>query len=90
LRYTGLGAFKKDKLIGWLNEEESKGFNFIQGNITESADHLDCPDGGRIVTDIIRSKTKMKGTMTEEGMPAIDNSLHLEGDVAEVSCLIDL
>ncbi|GAA3411417.1 Ger(x)C family spore germination protein [Paenibacillus hodogayensis] len=90
LRYTGLAAFKKDKLIGWLTEEESKGFNYIQGNVKESAGHLSCPNGGRLITDVIRSKTKLKGVLTDEGMPAIDISLQLEGDIAEVACDIDL
>ncbi|MEF3303270.1 Ger(x)C family spore germination protein [Paenibacillus sp. GYB003] len=89
LEYTGLAAFREDKLIGWLNEEESKGFNYIQGNVHESAGHLECPGGGRIVTDVIRSNTKVRGKV-EDGEPAIEIKIELEGDIAEVACDIDL
>ncbi|TMV49639.1 Ger(x)C family spore germination protein [Paenibacillus mesophilus] len=89
LEYAGLAAFKKDKLIGWLNETESKGFNYIQGFVKETAGHLDCPNGGRIVTDVIRTSTKVKGKVID-GKPAIDIILYAEGDVAEVACGIDL
>lgn len=89
LRYTGLAAFKNDKLIGWLSEDESKGFNYIQGNINESAGHLECPGGGRVVSDVIRSDTKIKGKVID-GKPAIEISLHAEGDIAEVACRVNL
>ncbi|MDF2663256.1 MAG: spore gernimation protein GerC [Paenibacillus sp.] len=89
LEYAGLAAFKKDKLIGWLTDDESKGFNYIQGFVKESAGHLDCPNGGRLVTDVIRTTTKVKGKVID-GKPAIDIVLYAEGDVAEVACSIDL
>lgn len=89
LEYAGLAAFRKDKLIGWLTEDESKGFNYIQGFVKESAGHLECPNGGRIVTDVIRTTTKVKGKVID-GKPAIDILLYAEGDIAEVACGIDL
>jgi spore germination protein KC len=89
LEYAGLAAFRKDKLIGWLTDDESKGFNYIQGFVKESAGHLDCPNGGRIVTDVIRTTTKVKGKVID-GKPAIDILLYAEGDIAEVACGIDL
>lgn len=89
LEYSGLGVFKKDKLIGWLNNDESKGLNYIHGFVTESAGHLDCPNGGRIVTDVIRTNTDVSGKIVN-GKPAIEIRLTAEGDVAEVACSIDL
>ncbi|HEX2937005.1 MAG TPA: Ger(x)C family spore germination C-terminal domain-containing protein, partial [Bacteroidales bacterium] len=31
VRISGMGAFKGDKFIGWLNEKETRGFGFITG-----------------------------------------------------------
>lgn len=89
LEYAGLGAFHKDKLIGWLNDDESKGFNYIQGFVEQSIGHLECPDGGKIGTDVIRTHTRVKGNVVD-GKPSILIRLYAEGDVAEVSCDIDL
>ncbi len=37
-KYFGLGAFRKDKLLGWLDEEESKGYNYITGTCKKQSD----------------------------------------------------
>lgn len=89
LEYAGLGAFLEDKLIGWLDEDESRGFNYIQGFVQQSIGHIDCPDGGRIATDVIRTHTRVKGSVVD-GQPSILVRVYAEGDVAEVSCGIDL
>ncbi|WP_372459302.1 Ger(x)C family spore germination C-terminal domain-containing protein [Alkalihalobacillus deserti] len=28
-----MAVFRENKLIGWLNEQESKGLNYIKGNV---------------------------------------------------------
>ena len=33
LKFTSLGALQKDKLVGWLDEDESKGYNYITGDV---------------------------------------------------------
>ncbi|WP_265416837.1 Ger(x)C family spore germination protein [Alkalihalobacillus deserti] len=33
LSYDGIAVFRENKLIGWLNEQESKGLNYIKGNV---------------------------------------------------------
>ncbi len=46
VRFIGLAVFKKDKLAGWLNETESRGYNYIMDNVKSSAGHIKCPTGG--------------------------------------------
>lgn len=61
LRLSGMAAFKKGKLAGWLNENESRGYRWLRpkgvqgGSITVS-----CPVGGEPVTlEIMRGSAKM-------------------------------
>jgi len=89
LQYTGLAVFKKDKLVGWLNESESKGYNFIQDNVKSTVVHLGCPGGGTLVLEVIRSQTKVKGKV-EKGNPKIEVHTRIEANVGEVTCQIDL
>lgn len=40
LRYTGVALFKHDKLVDWMTEEESKGYNYIMGNVKHTVGHI--------------------------------------------------
>lgn len=89
LHISGLAVFKKDKLIGWLNEEESKAYNYIQGDVKNTVSRVSCPGGGTLSFEIIRTKAKMKGK-TDGGKPEVTVELFAEGNVADVECEVDL
>jgi spore germination protein KC len=86
---VGLAVFKKDKLVGWLNEEESKSYNFIRDKVKNTVLDISCPKGGKLVVEIIRSKSKVKGNIIN-GKPEVNVELRLEANVADVECEIDL
>ncbi|WP_226529442.1 Ger(x)C family spore germination protein [Metabacillus niabensis] len=88
LRIDYLAVFKKDKLIGWLNMNESKGFNYITDNIKNTVVTIEQEDGN-ITIETLRSKTKVKGKM-EKGKPVIDITVTPEGNIADVESSIDL
>ncbi|WP_307440131.1 MULTISPECIES: Ger(x)C family spore germination protein [unclassified Paenibacillus] len=89
LQYSGVAIFKKDKLIGWLNEKESKGYNYIIDNVKSTIGHIPCPTGGILAVEVVRTKTRMRGKV-ENGKPQIFADVYLEEDVGEVQCKIDL
>lgn len=89
MRFEDIAVFKKDKLIGWLNEKESKGYNYITNNIHGTVSMIDCPKSGELVLEIIRSKTKVKGEV-KQGKPTIDIYVDGEANVGEVACQMDL
>ncbi len=90
IAYSGIGVFHWDKLIGWLNETESKGYNYIVGNVKSTVGHNPCPDDqGNYINELIRSRTEMKATVID-GKPAIQIKIKAEGNVAEVLCNLDL
>ncbi|MBD2867349.1 Ger(x)C family spore germination protein [Paenibacillus arenilitoris] len=89
LAYSGVALFKEDKLVDWLNEEEAKGYNYIMGNVNNSAGHIACPGGGTAALDITRSESKVKGKVAR-GQPSIHIDLFVEQNIGEVRCEVDL
>lgn len=89
LAYAGLAVFKKDRLIGWLNENESKGYNYIQNKVRSTIGLVSCPKGGEISMEVFNTKTDVKGKLVD-GKPHIDVLIRMEQNVAEVQCKIDL
>jgi spore germination protein KC len=88
LQYKGLAVFKKDKLLGWLNEKESKAYNFVQNKVTRTIVVLECPEGGNLSFEVIRSKTEVKGKVVH-GKPQINILIRIETNIQDVECEID-
>jgi spore germination protein KC len=89
LKYAGLAYFKKDKLAGWLSENDSKAYNYLNDNVNNTVGVVTCPGGGQISLEIIRTKTEAKGGV-ELGKPWIEANIHAEMNVGTVECQIDL
>lgn len=89
LIYNGMAVFKKDKLVGWLNEEEGKGYSYIQNKVKNTLIAFPCEKGGHAGVEIMRTKTDIKGKV-EKGRPKIDVEIGLEGNVADVECDMDI
>ncbi|MNN25191.1 Spore germination protein B3 precursor [compost metagenome] len=89
--YEGIGVFKKDKLLGWLNEKESRGYSYISHNIKSSIARVKCPDGGDgwFNVELIRAKTKFKPSIKNE-RPYIEVIVQAQGNIGEVQCAIDM
>jgi spore germination protein KC len=88
-KITGYAVFKEDKLVGWLNEKESKGYNYIINNIKSTVGTIPCEKGGNIALEVEKSKSNIK-TSIKNGKPTITIELNLEANVGEVQCDIDL
>ncbi|MCF6137462.1 Ger(x)C family spore germination protein [Pseudalkalibacillus berkeleyi] len=89
LKYENLAVFKGDQLKGWLNESESKGYNYITGNVKSTIVNIPCKDDSSISIEILRTKSKIKSDLNKN-QPAIDIKLKATGNVGEVECPIDL
>ncbi|KAB8137722.1 Ger(x)C family spore germination protein [Gracilibacillus oryzae] len=90
VRLDAIGVFSGDKLLGWLNEDQSKGFNYITNNISSTVGWVNCGDGDRTITlEVINSETKIKGSI-KNGKPEINLDLNIAVNVADVECSIDL
>jgi spore germination protein KC len=83
--YKGLGAFKEDKLVGWLDENETRGLNFIYG-IKNKGDLVltgpeKSPDAEISVHDLI-IESKITPTL-QRGKPSISIKMQAEYDIGE-------
>jgi spore germination protein KC len=88
-KITGYAAFKKDKLVGWLSENESKGYNYIINNITSTVGSIPCEGGGIIALEVKKSKTDLKANV-KNGKPSITIKTDIEADLGEIQCDMDL
>ncbi|MFC5651927.1 Ger(x)C family spore germination protein [Paenibacillus solisilvae] len=89
LKYSELGVFKKDRLIGWLSEEKSKGYSYIRDRVVSTIGIVRCPGGGSASMEVVDVDTKVKGRV-ENGKPAIDVNIRIEQRVGEFTCTMDL
>lgn len=83
IEYSGIGIFKKDKLLGWLNEEEGKSVGYIY-ELPNMSEELTNPQGGKgkVSIAIPKPAIKMKG-LFKNGKPQIDMNLNIKGSVVE-------
>ncbi|SDI02338.1 Ger(x)C family spore germination protein [Alteribacillus bidgolensis] len=89
--FSEVAAFKKDKLIGWLNERESQGYNFIMDDIVNPTIDTSCPNAEKekIALELTRSSTELKGNV-HNNQPRIEINVQAEGNLGEVMCGIDV
>jgi spore germination protein KC len=87
LKYSGLAVFKEDRLVGWLDEMESKGRNYIHDKVNSTVGSIPCPQEKKklLTVEIIRSDTEVIGKI-ESGKPAIYIDLSMETNLSEVQC----
>ncbi|MDN4080651.1 Ger(x)C family spore germination protein [Paenibacillus polymyxa] len=85
LRFSGIGVLKKDRLLGWISERDSKGFNYIRNTVESTTGHADCQGGGNIALLTLSSNTQKK-VIIRDGEPVISISVTNDSTVREVNC----
>ncbi|MNC57957.1 hypothetical protein D3C75_1076550 [compost metagenome] len=86
LNTTGLAVFHKDKLVGWLTENESKGFNYVRGNVKTTVGHVDCPKTeGTVTMKTLRTSTDRKVKFVH-GEPVINLKVKNVSSIGSVEC----
>lgn len=89
IRITPIAAFKNDKLAGWLTENESKGYNYILGNVNSTVGYVEFESGERITLEAIREKSEITAYLIDE-KPAIDVSIKIETQIGTVIGDVDV
>lgn len=90
IKYQGIAVFKKDKLLGWLNEEESSGYIYTQGKVKSTTVLLTCPkEDSHMTVELLRTKNNTKVIM-KNGNPVIKLKIKAEGVITDVQCPMDL
>ncbi|PWW41963.1 MULTISPECIES: Ger(x)C family spore germination protein [Paenibacillus] len=89
LNSTGLSVFKGDKLVGWLTEDESKGYNYIRNNVVSTISHLPCRKGGNVTFKTLRTTTKRKAKVVADH-PLINIKIKNVTSIGAVECGIKI
>ncbi|SDS31636.1 spore germination protein KC [Paenibacillaceae bacterium GAS479] len=84
-RYRGIGAFKGNHLIGWLNEKESKGYSDLTDILGSTSIEIPCENGHFTGVEITSSNTHITPEM-KNGNITFLVKIHASGDVVENSC----
>ncbi|MEO3947866.1 Ger(x)C family spore germination protein [Gorillibacterium sp. CAU 1737] len=66
IKLTGLGVIKGDRLVGWLNEQESRGYNYIMNLVQSSTGHVTFENNGLISLRVLRTTTKKKVSLSKK------------------------
>ncbi|RKJ45764.1 Ger(x)C family spore germination protein, partial [Butyricicoccus sp. 1XD8-22] len=89
LKFDGMAAFKENKLVGWLNEDESKGLNYTQGNVQNTIIVIDQSDG-QVGIELINSTAEIIPHVHGSGPPSIEVKIEGEANIAEANTDLDL
>lgn len=84
-RYTGIAAFKDDKLIGWLNEKESKGFTDITNKLDSTSVELRCSENLYMGIEITSSNSRIE-MKVKDRIPEAHIYFQTEANVVDRSC----
>ncbi len=84
LNFTGAAVFSKDKLVGWLNPEETTGYLFAEGRIESGIINVTNPmdTTAKVSIEIFRSSAK-KDVRFINGEPVLSIEIKEEGNVGE-------
>ncbi len=88
IKYKGLAAFKNNKLVGYMNENETRAYNFVTDNIKNA--YITVPSGKDVtVFTICNTKSKIKTTM-KNGKVNIDVNIKTGTQIIQESSQIDI
>ncbi len=82
LKLSDSGAFNKDKLVGWLDEDESKGYNYITGNVKRTVEDAQI-DEAKITSAIMKAKSDTKVYLSENE-PFIEVKIRIEQNIVSI------
>ncbi|WP_340024006.1 Ger(x)C family spore germination protein [Paenibacillus sp. FSL K6-1096] len=83
LQYKSVALFQKDKLIGWMDDGITVGYNYIIDNVTKNTGYFKDKNGSLIVMEALDTTTKRKVKIIE-GEPHIFLSVKALCNVQEI------
>lgn len=82
IELMGLAVFKDDKLLYYLDGNETRGFNFVKGDIKSGVIVVKDPSGQKVSLEIITATRKIK-TYINDGIPSAEITISLTTNIDE-------
>lgn len=89
IKIMNLAVFQEDKLVGWLNEEESKGYNYILGHVPSTMGYVEDKKTGKITTEVTGTKSKRTASLVN-GKPVISVTIDVKANIETSSSVLDI
>lgn len=89
IKVEHIAVLKNDKLIGWLNRKESKGFNYLTGHVKSAIEVVECEDDKKISFEIFKNNTKLNGSIKGENV-SFNVDIKVQANIAEDQCSLKL
>ncbi|MBC7335948.1 MAG: Ger(x)C family spore germination protein, partial [Clostridia bacterium] len=89
-KLSGAAAFKGDRLVGWLNERETRGLLWVKGEVRGGTVVVPQPEvQGKFATlEILRAKSKVR-PVKKDGKVAIAVKVETEAELREAQAFLD-
>lgn len=82
LQLIGLAVFKEDRLSYYLDGRETRGFNWIKGDVRTGIIVVKDPEDQEVSLEIITAERKIK-TDINNGIPIIDVNIEMSSNIGE-------
>jgi spore germination protein KC len=90
LQHTGLGVFKKDRLMGWLEEPSSKAVNYVLNQVDSTAGFVECPGKGVVGFQVNQAASSTQVSLDQQGVPEFNVQVKVETNLSTIQCSLDL
>jgi spore germination protein KC len=90
-RITGAAVFRGPKLVGWLDKQETRGYNWVMGKVESGIIVIEKPghEGKYVGLELIRAKSEIKPEMTD-GKPEITVKVVAEANIGDIQEMLDV
>lgn len=89
MEYSGMAVFRKDRMIGWMEDNEVRALKYLQNTVDQTVWVMPCSGGKSISLNLVRARTRIRAASNGD-LPVIHVYSRIELDVASVECEADL
>lgn len=85
IQYINNAIFKNDRLLGWLNTNQSKGYSYIMNHVHSTIGSIPCSPHRNALIEVVKSKTNTRSHI-KQGKPQIELAVRIKANLAETLC----
>jgi spore germination protein KC len=88
---AGAALFRKDKLVGFLTQKETRGLLWVLGEVRGGPLLVRCPEGDKFTSlRILRAQSRVTPEITADGRLRVTIRIREEADLEETECKLDV